>query len=77
MCDYDEFAGNILNAKVIEKWLVDKSDIAGLIENSDLDKKIATLATKSRIKSRARQNVKTSSVFLVKVMLKMIAPKFC
>ena len=38
--DNYKFTGEILNAKIKVKWLVNKSDISGVIENSDLDKKI-------------------------------------
>ena len=34
-----------------EKELVKKSDISGFINNSELDKKIATLATKAELKA--------------------------
>ena len=35
--DYNKFTVEILNAKIKEKGLVDKSDISGFIDNSDLD----------------------------------------
>ena len=41
-CDYNKFTGKILNAKIEQKELVDKSGIYGFIDNSDVDKKIAT-----------------------------------
>ena len=47
--DYNKFKIGILKAKIIEKNLVNKSIISGFIDDSDLYKKIATLA---RIKSR-------------------------
>ena len=37
--------------KIKEKGLVDKSNISGFIKDLDLDKKIATLATKAELKS--------------------------
>ena len=40
---YNKFTGKILNAKIKENELVDKSDSFGFIDNSDLNKKIATL----------------------------------
>ena len=46
--DYDRFTEEIINK---EKGLVDKFDISGFIDNSDLDKKIATLATKAELKA--------------------------
>ena len=62
--DYGKFTGEILNAKIKEKGLVDKSCTSRFIDNSDLDKKIADSNTcnKSRIKSRSRQSKETSSV---------------
>ena len=44
----------ILNAKIKEKELVNKCDISGFIDNSDLHKKLATLATK--VELRAKQD---------------------
>ena len=35
-----------------KKWLFSKSDISGFIDNSDLDKKIAALAKKSKLKAK-------------------------
>ena len=35
------------NSKIKEKEFVDKSDFSGLIDNSDLEKKIAMLAAKA------------------------------
>ena len=40
--DYNEFTRDILGAKIKEKGLVDKFDIAGFINNADLNKKVAT-----------------------------------
>ena len=42
----NKFTGKILDPKSKKKEIFDKSDIYGLIYNSDLGKKIATLATK-------------------------------
>ena len=41
----------ILNKKIKEKKLVDKSDISWFIDNSDIEKKIATPATKAELKA--------------------------
>ena len=48
--DYNKFTGEILNAKIKEQGLVDKSDIFGFIENSNLDKKIERLVGKAELK---------------------------
>ena len=49
---------DILNAKIKEEELVDKSNISDFIANSDLDKKIATVATKGKLKSEQDKLVK-------------------
>ena len=50
--DYNEFTGEILNAKIKEKGLVDKSNFLVFIGNSGLNMKIATqLAIKAELKS--------------------------
>ena len=48
--DYNNFPNNILNAKIKEKKLVNKSDILGFISNSNLDNKIKILAKKAELK---------------------------
>ena len=53
--DYNKFTNEITNNKIKEKQLIKKSDISGFTDNNtNLDKKIATLATKAELKSRAR-----------------------
>ena len=42
--DYNKFTNKILKKKVKESGLVDKPNIFGFIDNSDLDNKIAALA---------------------------------
>ena len=49
MFDYDKYTC-LLNAKIKKKQLVDKSAISELINNADLNKKVATLAKKAEIK---------------------------
>ena len=44
----------ILDVMIKNKNLVNKSDIAEFIKNTDLDEKIQKIGNKSRIKSRAR-----------------------
>ena len=51
----------MLNAKIKEKGLVDKSDNSGFIDHSDLDQKIATLATKAELKSKQDKLAKRQS----------------
>ena len=54
----NKFTGKILDPKSKKKEIFDKSDIYGLIYNSDLDKKIATLATKLKLKAKPEKIVK-------------------
>ena len=46
----NKFTRNILDAKIKVKELIEKSAIAGFINNADLNKKEATLATKGELK---------------------------
>ena len=59
--------------------LVDKSDKSGFIDNSDLDKKMATLATKAELKSKqdklAKRQSFDSSYFRRKIILKIMEHK--
>ena len=50
--------GEILNTNIKEKELVNKSDISGFIDNSNLDKKIAALTTKAELKAEKDKIVK-------------------
>ena len=69
--------------KIKQKGLVSKSDIAGFINNADLDikkKKSSNTSNRSRIKSRTRQNNKALKhsiqvMLVVKIILKMIILK--
>ena len=49
--DYNKFTIEKLEFKIYEKGLINKSDIAGFINNADLDKKSSNISNKSRIKS--------------------------
>ena len=55
---YNKFMNEIIGNKMKEKELVKKSDISGFINNSDLDNKIATLATKAELKAEQDKIVK-------------------
>ena len=48
----NKFTGKILDAKILEKKLVDKSNISNPIKNSDLDAKLKTLETKVEFKAQ-------------------------
>ena len=70
--------GEILNAKA-KKGLVDKYDVSGFIDNSDLDKKNATLAIKAALKVNQDKTLKygtfDSSYFCGNSPLKIKARK--
>ena len=58
MSDNNKFKVEMLNAKIKEQGLVDKSGISRFIDSSDLDKKVATLATKAKLKQEQDKTVK-------------------
>ena len=45
--DYNKFTEVIVANNIKSKELVNKSDIAGFINNAELDRKVETLATKA------------------------------
>ena len=47
-----------IDKKIKEEWLVDKPNISEFTDNSDLDKKMAALATKAELKSEQDEIVK-------------------
>ena len=53
-CDYNKFNKEMLDAKINEKELRDKTNSSNFVKNSDLNKKTCNITNKSRIKSRAR-----------------------
>ena len=52
--DYNKCKSRILDAKIKQKELVNKSDISSLVKNSNLNTKLAITSNKRRIESRAR-----------------------
>ena len=48
--DYNKFTGDILDAKIKQKELVNKSDISNLTKHFDFNTKLATLATTAELK---------------------------
>ena len=56
--DYNKFTNDVLDVKTRKKTLVNECNIFRLIDKSDLDKKIATLATKSELKEEQDNIVK-------------------
>ena len=55
--------GEILNAKIKQKRLVNKFDIYRFIDNSDLDKKIETLITKGELKAEQDKIAKLQAFY--------------
>ena len=68
--DYNKFTKKILDGKIIERGLVDKSDISNLVKNSDLNKKLVALTAEVELKAEQDKIVKLqafdSSLFLEK-----------
>ena len=66
----------MLHLNIKQTGLVDKFDIAGFKNNSDLNNKAATLATKAELKAEQDKivtlQVFDSSYFRGKIILKMI-----
>ena len=58
---YNKFASEIVKAK-IKNGVVDEYDIFEFIKNSDLDKKIATLAVNAELKSEQDKIVKLQTL---------------
>ena len=54
--NYNKFTNEIIGNKVKEITLLNKSDVSGFIDNSNVNKNITTLNNKSRIKSRAKKS---------------------
>ena len=48
--NYNKFTGEILNKKIKQKGIADRSNISGFIDNSNLEKKIATVVTNTELK---------------------------
>ena len=49
---------NVYKLKIKQKLSVDKSAIARLISNTDLDKNVATLATKAKLRTKQDKVIK-------------------
>ena len=65
---YNNFTHDILDAKIKAKKLVNKFNTSWFINNTDLDEKIKTLATKAELKAEQDKKVKLqkydSSIFI-------------
>ena len=60
--DFIKFTKEILDAKITEKELVDKSDIPNLVKNSGFNKNLATLATKAELKAEQDNIVQLQAI---------------
>ena len=56
--DYNKLRNEIIDNKINEKELAKKTDISEFIENTNLNNKIATLATKAELKVEQDKIVK-------------------
>ena len=56
--DYNRFTKDIVTERIKEKGLVDKSAISGFINNTDLNQKVVTLATKAELKAEKNKIIK-------------------
>ena len=54
--------GKTSNGKVREKEFVHKPDVSGFVDNSDLEKKIATLTAKAELKAEQDKIMKLQAV---------------
>ena len=63
--DYNKFTKNIVDNNIKTKNLVDKAAIAGFINNAQLDRKLATLATKAELKAEQDRITKLQAFDLI------------
>ena len=66
--DYNKFIKEMSDAKIKEKWTVDKSDISNLVKNSDLNTKPTILASKAELKEQHLIQV----ISMVKIFLLIV-----
>lgn len=56
--NYNKITGEVIDTKVREKRIVYKSNTFGFVHNSHLDRKVATLGAKSKLKAEQDKNMK-------------------
>ena len=56
--DYNKFTKDIVTNKIKSEGFVDKSAIAGFINNADLNKKVSALTTKTQLKAEQEKIIK-------------------
>ena len=49
--DYNKFTSDMLDEKIKQKKLINKSDIFNIVKNFDLNAKLTSLATKAELKA--------------------------
>ena len=59
----NEFTSDILDVKIKQKELIDKSSISNLVKNSNLNTKLATLAIKAELKAEQDKIVKLEAFY--------------
>ena len=64
MADWYTFTSQTLDTKKKQKELASKSDISNLVKNTDLNKKEATLATKSELKAGQNKIINLQAFYL-------------
>ena len=61
--DYNKFKSDIRDAKIKQEWLVNKFHIFNHVKDSNINKKIATLATKLELKAEKNKNFETTKTW--------------
>ena len=64
LADYKTFTKDIVTSKIKSEGLVNKSPVAGFINNADLDKKLATLPVKAKLKAENEKILKLQASHL-------------
>ena len=61
-CNHTKFTCDILETKIKEKGFVDKFRISDIVKNSELNRKLAILATKAELKAEKGKTVKLHAI---------------
>ena len=74
--DKNKWTSEILGPKIKEKWLVNESNISNLVKNPDLNTKLVTLATKTKLKAeKDKFFLLKLGILVVIAILKMMGHK--
>ena len=68
----NKFTSDILDTKIKQKELFNKSDISNLMKDFDLKIKHATLGTKAELKAEQHKSVKLQTVIYINFLAKKI-----